>query len=80
MNEVPEAEGLQAFKLDVGEFRVGLSNDGDGHIILVCKDQAALVFPLEAARKLHDYICVALGILEEGEFSEEIPSAKNAWN
>ena len=75
-----QANTFQAFELKTGEFSVGLSSELPTHIILLCRDQVALTFPVEAAKILHNQLCIAIGMLEEGEPTEEIPTNKKSWN
>jgi hypothetical protein len=84
LDEVPEGM-LRTFTVKMGDVLIGMAKELPNHIIMhVVPADVALAIPLDLAYNLHDGLCTAINILDEGASLEldedDLPTDPKKWN
>lgn len=82
LDKVPEGM-LRCFTIGMGDVLIGMAKELPDHIIMhIVPADVALALPLDAAYNLHDGLCTAINILDEGSkvHDEDLPTDPKKWN
>ena len=84
LKETPEGM-LRTFKVNMGDVLVGISKELPEMVIMhIVPAEIALAIPLEMAYNIHDGLCSAINILDQGASldldSLEVPDDPKEWN
>jgi hypothetical protein len=84
LDEVPEGM-LRTFTVKMGDVLIGMAKELPNHVIMhVVPADVALAIPLDLAYNLHDGLCTAINILDEGASLEldedDLPTDPKKWN
>ena len=82
--EVPEGM-LRTFQVKMGDIMVGTASELPHHVVLhIVPAKVAIAVPLDLAYNLHDGLCTAINILDEGASldvdEDDLPKEAKDWN